>query len=154
MVNARDTKKRGQSMSFDAIAATFLFILIAVFGAVYAFNFFSADIGPMLTNEANAMADRIIRDLGARADGTDRIRIDERRLIALIDQVRHDPNYLRNELGMRSDYCVFFEDEDGTIATVVVSEDGDIDVARAYFGSSRVYLNVTGDGSGRISCSP
>lgn len=147
MVNVRDTKRRGQSMSFDAIAATFLFILIAVFGAVYAFNFFSADIGPMLTNEANAMADRIIRDLGARADGTDRIRIDERRLIALIDQVHDGDEYyerLRNELGMRGDYCVFFEDEDGNIATVVVSDGGSTRVARAYFGSSRVRLNATG----------
>jgi hypothetical protein len=146
---------RGQSMSFDAIAATFLFVLIAVFGAVYAYNFFSADLSVTLTNEANALGDRIIKDLGTTPDGTDQIRIDERRLITLINQAQTAGyiwlrNELGGELGLRSDFCVFFEDENGNITTVII-DDGVIQARLAYFGSPEVLFNTTG-GSGVLPC--
>lgn len=135
---------RGQSMSFDAIAATFLFVLIAVFGAIYAFNFFSADIGANLNSEASALGELIIRDLSARPDGTDQTRIDERLLLAYIDRVSDDYDAYRGERGVNSDFCVFFEDENGDVVTLIVRNGEDIQVRQAHFGSSRVRLNATG----------
>ena len=131
-------------MSFDAIAATFLFVLIAVFGAIYAFNFFSADITGSLNAEAGALGELLIRELSGRPDGTDQVRIDERRLFNYITRMEDEGyNRTRNDLGVRSEFCVFFEDEEGQIVTLIVrdSDGGGLRARPAHFGSSRVLLN-------------
>lgn len=136
---------RGQSMSFDAIAATFLFVLIAVFGALYAYNFFTGDVGVVLTREANTLGEVLIRDLSTAPDGSGQVRIDERKLLDMIERSQAGYDSLRSELGMRSDFCVFFEDEGGNLVTFAVrDDDGDPQIYRASFGSSLLSLNASG----------
>ena len=143
--------RRGQSMSFDAIAATFLFILVTVFASIYAFNFFAADIGVSLSADANTLGETIVRDLSVRAVGTDRTQIDERRLLAMIERGRDDYEAFRASLGVTSDFCVFFEEEDGSIAAIFVRDAfGDLQPEFAFFGSNEVFLGDTGIRCGGI----
>lgn len=133
-------------MSFDAIAATFLFALIAVFGAIYAYNFFTGDLGATLTREANTLGEVLVRELSATPDGSGQPRIEERLLLAMIERSQAGYDELRSEFGLRSDFCVFFENEQGELVTFATqNESGQTQVYRASFGSSLVSLNASGN---------
>lgn len=133
---------RAQSMSFDAVAATFLFILVAVFGVIYAFNYFSGDVTQTLRNEASVISEYLIDDLSVQSASGETV-IDEDRFVEYIVRNQGEYSTLKSEFGVIKDFCVFLEDQDGMIVIIVRSDGvGGTEVRRAAFGSEEVlFLN-------------
>lgn len=136
-------------MSFDAIAATFLFVMVAVFGVIYALNFFAGDVGQALENDANAISNHLIDELSVESDVTGQVEIDEDTFIQYIDRSQTEYALIKRELGVRKDFCVFLENETGGLITIVIGNSTSLEVRRAAFGSGEV---VFSNGTSTFSC--
>lgn len=139
-------------MSFDAIAATFFFVLIAVFASIYAYNYFASSAGSSLSDEAASVSANVIENLSASVNGTSQVRVESGRLARLINESKHgDYGAIKDQMGATHDFCVFFEDQNGQIVSIVNSTSGT--QTRAMFGSSEVvFTNGTKTTADDLSC--
>lgn len=139
-------------MSFDAIAATFLFLIVAVFAAIYAYNYFTSSAGTSLSDEAATVSSNLLDQLSTGTNGSGQARIDLPALVNVINESKHGAYYsIKTSVGATQDFCIFFEDQSGHIVSVVNSTTGT--QTRAVFGSSAVrFTNGTATKSDDISC--
>lgn len=131
---------RGQSLSLDALVATFLFLFIVVLGITYGINVSTGDFASILDREAGLVSEHLAEELSVQI--RDRVEIDTE---AFLRYMADGYAGLRDELGLRSDFCIFLENETGGVVSVFNGSG----IEPAAFGSGHLQFF---DGSTTIVC--
>ncbi len=122
--------KSGQAWSIDAIVGVSLFIVIVI--AVLAFSM-SQGKGSK-TSELQMEGERIYSSLSSNDAGQI---VDERKVDpeALLDLSQMSYVELKNKMGLKNDFCIYFVDERGNLQ--YIDDEGKI----VGIGSSKVTIN-------------
>lgn len=117
----------------DLIMATVLFI--AIFGAFYGFITYII-IEPeekMLAREGQ----QVVTSLSAKNSTTQIIEAEELDMQKIEELVKQDYPQLKGQLGLKNDFCIYIEDEDGNLVKMGVNTS---------IGNAKAMLNRTGVG--------
>ena len=122
--------KSGQAWSIDAIVGVSLFIIIVI--AVLAFSLSQGKSSK--TNELQIEGERIFSSLSNKDSGPI---VDERKVDpeALLDLSQMSYQELKNKMGIKNDFCIYFVDERGNLQ--YINDNGSI----VGIGSPKVTIN-------------
>ena len=109
----RVKRRHGQSFSLDMLAATFLFILVVLIFILYSRGLQGSIRAADLDQEALILSSYFIEN-SSLSQG----RLAERTFETWVGRIREDPNAyytLKGELGVVDDFCIYLQDENGSI---------------------------------------
>ena len=146
--------RRGQSFSFDAITATALFVVILIIAVIYYYNISQDGIQRTLVQEANIASQNLLSIDGPEHGIIGEGMLDDKKLAKYIERLmnahtdneRRDAyNAMKLELGIRDDFCIYLEDQEGNLIILMVDDgSGTLVQAPAIFGSERArYIGET-----------
>lgn len=135
------TEKKGQVFSLDTIIGVVIFLVVfTVFFAMVSKNT-EKDSSTLLSEEAQMLTNRLVVKDDER-DGISLVNQEGQLTAERLDELSaKDYELLKKQLDMDGDFCVFFENMDGSINEQLIQE-----MEKVGIGSDRI--NVTG-----ISCS-
>ncbi len=131
--------KKGQTWSIDAIFAAVVFLIVIVFAIVLLTDLFEAGT----TKELNEESQRILQKLSSGI-GPQLIRGSEVNMENVEQLLNMTYDELKELLGVKYDFCIFFEDQDGNIILINESFVG--------FGDPNVTINDLPCGPGGTVC--
>jgi hypothetical protein len=150
------TSRRGQSFSFDAITAVGLFVVLLIIAILYFYNLNQGGIQQTLSQEAVIISQNL---LSPQQQGiTDMGELDDKKIVEIMERLlragqnnQEVYNQIKLEFGIRDDFCIYIEDEDGNLLMLQVN-DGGPRLAPVIFGSSRAYMNTSASSNSIIRC--
>jgi hypothetical protein len=149
--------KRGQSLSFDAITATALFIALLIIAVIYYYNLNQSGIQNTLSRESVIISQNLLSttqsDSGIIDGGTlDDKKLEEimRRLLMSMDP-EAEYQAIKVEMGIRDDFCIYIEDEDGNLLLLQMDQAGTPTLFPVIFGSDRAIYKIS-ESTDQINC--
>ncbi len=134
----RIPRRQGQTWSVDALLAVLVFVL-AIFVFVYFLLFSSnTNVIEQLQSESELLSLRLSSNTPNSSDSFAFIinnRVDKERVVELAGRASTSSDYenLRAELGIRNDFCIYFEDKDGNLVSVSGETDDVIGIGNPDF---------------------
>ena len=111
---------RGQSFSLDMVAATFLFILVILIFLIYTQGLHGPIRAANLDKEALIISTYFI-DNTTQGSG----KLAAEAYESWVDRIAKDPKAyytLKGDLGVKSDFCMYLQDENGSIIRLTTGE--------------------------------
>jgi len=144
--------RKGQSLSFDAIAAVILFIIVLTVVLVYLNGTGTTTSQDQLHREALVVSQGlIVSSQTSNQSIVQNGQLNISKYIQLRDDVIYDKNGgyagVKDLLGISSEYCIYLEDANGSL---IVLNDGN----SSFFGSPNVQVVLTASSGGtkRVAC--
>jgi len=142
--------KKGQSLSFDAITATAMFVILLIIAILYYYNLNQGGIQQTLTQEAIVISQNLLSSNQPHQSIIEMGVLDDAKIVLLMERLLNAPDNpaeyqkIKLEFGIRDDFCIYLEDEDGNLIMLQVNDRGSLELAPAIFGSSRAEYITNG----------
>ncbi len=150
--------KKGQSLSFDAITAIGLFIFLLIIAVLYYFNLNQDGIQQTLAQEAIVISQNLLSVNQPGQSLTDMGALDDKKIIAIMERLldptldnQEEYQKIKLEFGIRDDFCIYLEDEDGNLIMLQVEDTG-TKLAPVIFGSQRANYTTSNIATRFIEC--
>jgi hypothetical protein len=140
--------KKGQSLSFDAITATALFVALLIIAVIYYYNLNQSGIQNTLSRESVIISQNLLSTTQSQPGLTDAGTLDDKKLEEIIRRLltsgdsEAEYQAIKVEMGIRDDFCIYIEDEDGNLLMLQMNVLGSAIPIPVIFGSSRANYKI------------